>query len=138
MYTHIDLLSAAMGPEQDKLLRQLEEIWVEPGTEVSPHRGGQPYCFVVLDGFVRMHDPILGQKLIGPGGSFGLAELLAGQNPKRTYWTVSRSTLLGLSHGALNRLLRAQDILAQNLQAELARLAGAHAQSCLARLSAQC
>lgn len=135
MYARIDLLSAALGPEQDKLLGHLEEFWVGPGEPIAPYRRGQGYCFVLLDGVVRMEDPTLGAWLLTPGNSFGLDELLVGHHPERSYRTLCRCTLLGLSQEALFKILTAQDVLAQNLQAELARLAGEHAQLRLARLS---
>jgi CRP-like cAMP-binding protein len=134
MYRHIDLVSAAQGPEQDRLLGFFEERWIAEGVQVFPYLEGQSYCFVLLDGFVRKLDPVLGPWLLSPGDSFGLDELLVGHHPERSYHAVTRCTLLGLSKAALLELLNGQDALALNLQAELARLAGEHAQLRLARL----
>jgi CRP-like cAMP-binding protein len=138
MYRRIDLLSAAMGPEQDVLLRHMQERWAPKGAFIEPHGPKGSFCFVVLDGFVKAHDPRLGEWLVPPGGAFGVDALLLETPPARRYEAVTRCTLLSLSHEEMRALLSTGSALSQSLQLELAYLAGQHAQLELSRIAERC
>lgn len=135
MYTHIDLLNAAKGSEQDLLLAMMREHWVEGGEVVETTRQDTAWCFLIISGFVRVEDALLGQWLLPPGALFGLEEMFMGGIATQRYRAVCRCTLLAIDRGSLTGLLSAQHSVAQNLQIEISRIAGRTIQRRLSRLS---
>lgn len=135
MYTRIDMLSAVVGPEQERMLRLFGEVWVEEDWRIDPVGPEHAFCFVLLDGFVRATDDRLGTWLIAPGQLFGLEELLVGVAPGRTYVALTRCTLLHLTRDSLAKLVGAGDSFSQRIQIELSSLAGQAAQRRIVHLS---
>jgi hypothetical protein len=128
MYTRIDMLSAVVGPEQERMLQLLDEVWVEDGSAIEPVDAEHAYCFVLIDGFVRATDERMGTWLVAPGQLFGLEELLVGVAPGREYRALTRCTLLNLTRDSLAKLVGAGDSFSQRIQVELSSLAGQAAQ----------
>ena len=128
MYTRIDMLSAVVGPEQERMHQLFGEVWVEEGARIEPVAQEHAFCFVLIDGFVRARDDRLGTWLVAPGQLFGLEELLVGVAPGREYTAVTRCTLLNLTRDALAKLVGAGDSFSQRIQIELSSLPGQAAQ----------
>ncbi len=137
MFQRIDLLSAAKGSEQDMLLHMMKEVWATPGELIGTTRGTTAWCFLIISGFVRIEDVILGSWLLPPGALFGLEEMFMGGIPTQHYRAACHSTMLAIDRTSLTGLLSAQHPVAQNLQAEIALIAGRTIQRRMARLAAR-
>lgn len=135
MFNHIDLLSVARGAEQDMLLKLMQEHQFGADVDVHPVTETQARCFLIVSGFVRVHNKHLGQWLLKPGAAFGLVETYLGPIPGQSYRTACPCTLLALDREPMSALLASDTKLARALQVELARVAGQASQRRLARIA---